>query len=185
MQLNRNTISIILLLQFATAAVVFLLTRAYYQGPPQAQVTAPAAGGQAELSTEQLIDSLQNHPGLNLPQDPMDLDRQANEAFMAGDYPQAAQLYQRVIDLAPHKVEPHNNLGLTLHYLGRSEEALSVLQRGTELDPRFQRIWLTLGFVNSGMGNMEEARQALQRAVELGAETDPGRNASEMLEKLP
>ncbi|MDJ0806077.1 MAG: tetratricopeptide repeat protein [Gammaproteobacteria bacterium] len=137
------------------------------------------------MTTEQLIDSLQNYPQPTASNDPMVVDQQANEAFQSADYVRAAELYQRVIELAPHKVEPYNNLGLTLHYLGRSSEALTVLKRGSELDPRFQRIWLTLGFVQSGVGNVEEARLALQRAVDLGVDTPPGRNARELLDKLP
>lgn len=187
MKLNFKLISIILMIQIFTGLVVFTLTRAYYLNEASSEnVTATSsATGQTDLSTEELISSLQNHPQINAPGDPIELDNQANLAFESGDYPKAAELYQRVIDLAPLKVEPHNNLGLTLHYLGRSTEALQILQRGTELQPEFQRIWLTLGFVQSGLGNVQEARQAFERTIELGAETDPGRSASEMLSKLP
>lgn len=187
MKLNLKTITIVLALQVVTGLVVFMLTRSHYmnesalaKGP-----AVPSTAGQTELSTDELINSLQNYPKINAPSDPIELDKQANQAFESGDYPEAAELYQRVISLAPHKVEPHNNLGLTLHYLGRSAEALEILKRGTELQPEFQRIWLTLGFVQSGIGNVEEARQAFERTIELGAETDPGRSASEMLSKLP
>ncbi len=187
MKLNFKLISIILVIQIFTGLVVFTLTRSHYlnENTSGNSTAAPLATGQAELSTEELISSLQNHPQINTPSDPIELDNQANKAFESGDYRTAAELYQRVIDLAPHKVEPHNNLGLTLHYLGRSAEALEILKRGTELQPDFQRIWLTLGFVQSGVGNVQEARQAFERTLELGADTDPGRSANEMLNKLP
>ncbi|MEN8180416.1 MAG: tetratricopeptide repeat protein [Pseudomonadota bacterium] len=187
MKLNLKSISIILMLQIITGLAVFMLTRAYYMDEASLAkgTTASSAMGQTELSTDELINSLQNYPQLNPSSDPMEIDTLANEAFQRGDYAKAAKLYQRVIDLAPLKVEPHNNLGLTLHYLGRSAEALEILNHGTELDPSFQRIWLTLGFVQSSVGNAQEARQALERTVELGADTEPGKSASEMLGKLP
>jgi len=74
---------------------------------------------------------------------------------------------------------------LTLHYLGRSDEALKILKRGTEIQPQFQRTWLTLGFVQSRVGNFQEAKEAFKQAIELGPETGPGKSASEMLSKLP
>lgn len=187
--MNIKTISIVLALQIATALSVFLLTRSYYLDQPKiVDNTSPPSNSPAlGESTQALIDSLQNHPQLQIQnsEDPAEVDRQANEAFLNGDYPTAARLYQRVIELAPHQAEPHNNLGLTLHYLGRSEEALEILHRGVELGPEFQRIWLTLGFVQSGVGNIEAAKQAFNRAIELGPDLPPGKSAQEMLNKLP
>lgn len=117
--------------------------------------------------------------------DPAEIDRQANQYFQEKDYANAAKFYRRVLELSPDNVGTLNNLGLTLYYLGRAEEALELLRRGSEVEPKFQRIWLTLGFVESGVGNIPEAKRALQRAIELGAETNPGKSATRMLSKLP
>ena len=84
----------------------------------------------------------------------------------------------------PQNVDTLNNLGLTLHYIGRSDEALSRLNEGTAADPGYQRIWLTLGFVNSSVGNSEAARDALTKAVELNPDNDVGRSAAGMLAQL-
>jgi Flp pilus assembly protein TadD len=82
-------------------------------------------------------------------------------------------------------VNTYNNLGITLYYLGRSTEALRILNEGVAVDSTYQRIWLTLGFVNSQVGNAEQARQALTTAVQLGADSEVGRTAQEMLGNLP
>jgi len=78
-----------------------------------------------------------------------------------------------------------NNLGLTLHYLGRSGEALTRLGEGIAADPGNQRIWLTLGFVNSQLGNVDDARKALTKATEIGTDESIREAANKMLEALP
>lgn len=187
MKMNFKQILFILMIQIATGLIVFTLTRNYYsnQPPVVSKITAPPVIGSVGPSTQDLINSLEKHPEINLSSDPQVIDQQANEAFQRGDYAKAAILYQRVIELVPDMGEPHNNLGLTMQYLGRSAEALEILKRGTELQPQYQRTWLTLGFVQSRVGNIQEAKAALKRAIELGPETGPGQSASEMLSKLP
>ncbi|MGW8368799.1 MAG: tetratricopeptide repeat protein [Gammaproteobacteria bacterium] len=85
----------------------------------------------------------------------------------------------------PNNVEVYNNLGITLHYIGRSDEALRRLDQGVAIDPTHQRIWLTLGYVNSQLGNAEQARTALTKAVQMDPDNDIGQSAAKMLEALP
>jgi len=87
--------------------------------------------------------------------------------------------------LEPNDVDTYNNLGLTLHYLGRSTEALDKLNEGVAVDPTYQRIWLTLGFVNRQLGNTGQARTALTTAVKMDADSEIGQSATKMLEELP
>jgi Flp pilus assembly protein TadD len=97
----------------------------------------------------------------------------------------AAELYERLLVLGPNNVETYNNLGITLHYIGRSNEALRRLNEGVAIDPAHQRIWLTLGFVNSQLGNTEQARAALNTAADLNAANEIGKSAIKMLADLP
>ena len=124
----------------------------------------------------------QNRPTL---QDPAEISRQANEYFANQQYSMAASLYGQLLLIDPSNVDTHNNLGITLHYLGRSAEALDRLNEGARLDPGYQRIWLTLGFVNQQRGNIEEARAALTTAAEMGTDTAVGKSAQRMLGELP
>jgi tetratricopeptide (TPR) repeat protein len=108
----------------------------------------------------------------------------ANQRFAAGDYAQAAVLYERLIGMDPMNVPLLNNLGITLHYLGRSDEALQWLEHGVAIDPAHQRSWLTIGFINSQVGNTDEARTALNEAFRLGADNDIGMSAARMLRDM-
>jgi len=119
------------------------------------------------------------------PQDPLEIYRQAEQFFANKQYDRAAQSYEQLLAYSPNDAEIHNNLGLTLHYLGRSNEALQRLNEGTSVDPENQRIWLTLGYVNSQLGNTEEARSALTKATQIGSDESIKRSALQMLEALP
>ena len=116
--------------------------------------------------------------------DPVQISRMADEAFNNKNFARAAQLYEQLLAFDPGSAGAHNNLGLTLHYLGRSEDALRRLNEGATLDPGNQRIWLTLGFVNSQLGNVEEARKALTTAKEIGTNSNVSQSAENMLRDL-
>ncbi|MDH3612094.1 MAG: tetratricopeptide repeat protein [Gammaproteobacteria bacterium] len=118
-------------------------------------------------------------------QNPADMSRQADEYFSNRQYDRAADLYERLLVFSPNNAEIHNNLGLTLHYLGRSTEALRRLNDGIAVDRSNQRIWLTLGYVNSELGNTEEARTALTTATQIGSDESIRQSALNMLENLP
>ena len=116
---------------------------------------------------------------------PVEASRQADAFFTNKQFDRAADLYAQLLAFDRNNVDTYNNLGLTLHYLGRSTEALAKLNEGVAVDPTHQRIWLTLGFVNGQLGNAEQARTALTTAVQMGADNTIGQAAKEMLEKLP
>jgi tetratricopeptide (TPR) repeat protein len=117
--------------------------------------------------------------------DPVEISRRADQFFANRQYQQAANAYERLLALDPQNAEIYNNLGLTLHYLGRSDEALRRLNDGIAVNPENQRIWLTLGFVNSQLGNVEQARKALTTATETGSNETIRQSAMKMLEALP
>ena len=170
---------------------VFAATREYYIGETSKVSTADTTIGQsspawpdginqsdiAALGTAAFNDQIF--------QDPAEMSRQADEYFAARQYDRAAALYQRLLSFSPDNVDVLNNLGLTLHYLGRSDEALRRLNEGVTADPENQRIWLTLGFVNTQVGNSEQARTALTNAAQTGTDESIRQSANTMLESLP
>lgn len=173
--------------QVAFGLAVFAATRNYYLAKAPAAVSSPhavarqptewpQAGQGSEL--EQLISTF---PGQSLESDPVVLASRADEAFVNQQFDLAANLYQQMLVLDPNNADTYNNLGITLHYLGRSAEALQILNQGVTVDPTYQRIWLTLGFVSGQTGHTAEARKALKTAVEMGPETEVGQSAAEML----
>jgi tetratricopeptide (TPR) repeat protein len=110
---------------------------------------------------------------------------QADAFYTSGQYAKAADLYEQLLATGSNDVNTYNNLGITLYNLGRSDQALRILNEGVAVDSTYQRIWLTLGFVNSQLGNTGQARLALTTAVQMGADTEVGRTATEMLGNLP
>ena len=143
--------------QVAFGLAVFAVTRQYYLpdvekvgAGPARHSTAPLPAQSAEGDLANLISAF---PGPAVT-DPVELSFQADEAFGNQQFSQAAELYERLLLADPGNADTYNNLGLTLHYLGRSSEALSVLNEGVTVDPGYQRIWLTLGFVNVQVGNL-------------------------------
>lgn len=116
---------------------------------------------------------------------PEALSREADRHFEQGLFKQAADEYARLLEQAPKNVDLYNNLGLTLHYVGRSREAMEILEKGIAVDATQQRIWLTLGFVQSGVGDVSAARRSLGKAAELGPDSKVGQEAKRLLDSLP
>ena len=179
------------LFQVVFGMAVFFATRAFYidesrparAGTSGTQTASPHAlpmtSGQDDLA-----DLIARVPG-PLGSDPSVLAQQGDAYFSNGQYPQAAEAYALAMRAGDTDVNTWNSLGLTLHYIGRTEEALAVLQEGVERDPGFQRIWLTLGFVNGQAGHFERAREALGVAVDMNPDNDIGQSAANMLQALP
>jgi tetratricopeptide (TPR) repeat protein len=115
----------------------------------------------------------------------VELSRQADVYFSNRQYAQAAEMYERLLAFDPNNAEIYNNLGLTLHYLGRSAEALQRLDEGVAVDPDNQRIWLTTGYVNSELGKIDQARGALANATLIGDNESIRQSAQQMLDNLP
>jgi tetratricopeptide (TPR) repeat protein len=192
MTMNRNTkfwISLAIF-QVAFGFTVFALTREHYieaagprvsAGPlrPMAPVQ-PGSIPQSDLAQFATATAFQTNSN-----DPVEIGRQADQFFANKQYDSAARLYERLVKLVPDNVDTYNNLGITLQYLGRSDEALRWLNEGVTVDAGYQRIWLTLGYVNIQAGNTEEARTALTKALEMNADNDIGQSAANMLAQLP
>ena len=180
------------LFQVVFGLAVFGITREIYMPDTKPvrghtgmfKATAPPAWSSGISATD--ISQLSS-PSLvaQMPDDPAEIYRRAEEFFGNKQYAQAARLYERLLEISPGDAEIHNNLGLTLFYLGRPDEALQRLNEGVAADPTHQRIWLTLGYVNSQLGNVEQARAALTKAAETGSNASIREAATEMLAELP
>lgn len=169
---------------------VFAVTRDYYQqDAPVVRAhpgtISPSASSWQGINESDISRLAPDVLGASNSRDPATISRQADEFFAQRQYDQAATGYMRLLEFDPQNVEVHNNLGLTLHYLGRSDEALRYLNDGAALDASNQRIWLTLGYVNSQVGNVEPARSALGKAAEIGGNESIRQSAIRMLDELP
>jgi tetratricopeptide (TPR) repeat protein len=172
-------------------AAVFAITRAYYLQQALARPVASQAPVPATVSGSTLGTSLQRlgEAGLTpreelTTDDPVLLARLGDQLFEQRQFERAVTAYRRALEFDPEEVDTYNDLGLALHYLGRSDEAVAALAQGIARRPDFQRIQLTMGFVQMHSGNPTAAAAALQRAVELGPETTVGAEAQRMLDGL-
>jgi tetratricopeptide (TPR) repeat protein len=188
---NRKFWIMMAVFQVVFGLSVFAITRQYYLYDSDSVSTDPTTTGQSSSvwpdQTENINSTLINSATFSQSTigDPAEISRQADEFFANQQYDAAAGLYERLLTLGMNNADTYNNLGLTLHYVGRSTEALSRLNEGAAADPTYQRIWLTLGFVNSQLGNFEQARTALTTAVKLNSDNQVGRSSAKMLENLP
>jgi tetratricopeptide (TPR) repeat protein len=183
--------TLLLVFQVFFGLAVFGITREVYlqepatvRGhPPISPSSSPAWSGGITATDISKLSS----PGLVEPtlSDPAEISRRANEYFRNRQYQNAAQLYEQLLAFAPNDAEIYNNLGLTLFYIGRTDEALRRLNEGVAVDAGHQRIWLTLGYVNSQLGNTEQARTALTNATERGSDASIRESAEKMLSELP
>ena len=182
---------VLVVFQVVFGLAIFAITREYYMPdvdnvsahPP---ITDRSPVGWTSGITEADISRLSSSAlSLSNSQDPAAISRQADVAFTNKQYDRAAELYEQLLSFSPNDAEIYNNLGLTLHYLGRSDEALRRLNDGVAVDAEHQRTWLTLGYVNSQLGNAEQARIALTNAVQLGSNESIRQAAMKMLEELP
>ena len=69
------------------------------------------------------------------PRDAEALDRLAMLRFGEQNYEAAFELYRSLLEINPDNAQTHSNLGATLYYLGRPEEALQSFERALALAP--------------------------------------------------
>jgi tetratricopeptide (TPR) repeat protein len=178
---------ILLLFQAFYGFAVFTLTKEHYQRStiaPAPTQTQPAAAVRAPANIMPQFGGDSVIPESVIQDNPQLLAKLGDERFSERRYPEAVELYQKVLALDPNDIDTHNDLGLALHYLGRSNEALVVLKQGVEKNPKFQRIWLTLGFVQMKTAEKDEAKFALQQALEIDPGNAVGAEAKRLLSSL-
>lgn len=180
--------TIIILFMIVIAFVIFAVTRRDYQTEKPAEEEfnrAPITGAiledsetKSEIRHEQVVPLEQL--GVDT-QNPESLALLGDKYFENNRFEQAIVIYKRVLELNPKDVDTYNDMGLALHYAGRSDSAVEMLRKGTEVMPSYQRVWLSLGFVLTSKGKDEEAKAALKKAIELNPNTDMGQEAKRML----
>lgn len=65
-------------------------------------------------------------------------NEKANVLFDLGQYRRALPLYRRALTLNNRRAVVHHNLGMCLHAMDRTSEALSAFREALQLDPGYQ-----------------------------------------------
>ncbi len=95
---------------------------------------------------------------------------------MSRQHDAAIREIETAISLNPNYAEAHNELGLILHYAGRSEEALPHFDRAIALNPYFPGHWLHYPAQAAyQLGRYEAAVAILKRRITRNPNTDASR----------
>lgn len=93
----------------------------------------------------------------------------------AGRFPEAADAYQKAVQLKPDQAGYFNNLGNALAKVGKMDEAMAAYQKSASLDPaNAASAWRNAGIVLSNAGKMKEAIEPLRKAIELDPKNPQG-----------
>ena len=95
----------------------------------------------------------------------------------------AIEYYKKAIAMDPQDIDAYNDMGLSYHYIGKSDDGLKYVEEGIKKNPAYQRLWLTNGFILAIRGNIADARSAWEKAYRLDPNTDVGRSAAGFLEQ--
>jgi tetratricopeptide (TPR) repeat protein len=87
----------------------------------------------------------------------------------SGMYSDAETLYRATITRNENCWMAHNNLGILLGGVGRTDEASAHYQKALELNPNRADAYYNLGSLLEGMGRTDEALSHYQKALELDA----------------
>lgn len=117
------------------------------------------------------------------PNDPKAFAGAGDIYFEQRKFIDAIEYYKKAIALDPHDIDTYNDIGLSYHYIGRSDEGLKYVEEGIKRNPAYQRIWLTKGFILAIRGDIAGARSAWEKAYRINPNTDIGRSAASFLEQ--
>jgi tetratricopeptide (TPR) repeat protein len=79
--------------------------------------------------------------------------------------PEAIEMYERVVNLAPDWIEAHINLGVAYYQTGRISDACAAFRAAVELDPLNGISRYNLGCTLEELGAIDEAIEHLRRAA--------------------
>ena len=107
--------------------------------------------------------------------------QQAHEHRINGEYDEAIELYQEILDEDPEHAEALWGLGLSEMNSGDFDEALEKISRAAELDPDNQLYLLDAGKHYTMLGMYEEARPYFEKVIELDPASKHGAEAQKQL----
>jgi len=105
---------------------------------------------------------------------PEELIRQAEEAYHAGDLPQAIELYRQASTIDPNNVQTLADLSRVLTLDHQLQEALTVAEQAVFIAPEDPRGYAAQARALDWDGQYDSAVVAALRAIELDADYAPG-----------
>ncbi len=93
----------------------------------------------------------------------------ADTSMILKRYAEAAQDYERAIELAPHLPYPWMAKAMSLALDGKHKEAISFADRALELNARYEMAYFWRGFSEEKIGRLKEAEFDYSKAIELNS----------------
>jgi len=81
------------------------------------------------------------------------------------EYNKALEIYKRIIQLSPKRVEFRINRVLILDKLGSYQEAIKELQKILKINPNHDLSWYLMGLMEHNLGNYKNAITRVNRAI--------------------
>lgn len=101
------------------------------------------------------------------PDDPALIEISAAIALQTGNATMAMERFTRQTQLQPRNALAHSNLCMTLHTLGRDEDAFMHGQQATQLDPNLADAWNNLGNIYKNGNHLKAALEHYDKALDL------------------
>ena len=80
--------------------------------------------------------------------------------------------YNKAISLNPDNAEFFNNLGITLHYQDKLEDAIAAYNKAISLNPDNADAYYNMGITLNDLGMLEESIMAYNKAILLNLGND-------------
>jgi len=93
--------------------------------------------------------------------------RVADDLYRRGLFAQAAEEYEKAIELAPEYADLRCHYGLALHALGRIEECIEQYQRALQINPKYVEARLHLAVTYRDTDQSERAQEEFRKVLEL------------------
>ena len=110
-----------------------------------------------------------------------ELFQQGQEYYLAGQFDQAIQVYQRVVELDPNHQSAYVNLGDSYYQKSQLDQAIEAYQKAIDLDPDDADVAYNMGaaLLQQAVGSGQFDQEALQKAI------DQITHATELNPQLP
>ena len=96
---------------------------------------------------------------------------QAMQAYLEGDWQNAQQRFNELVEREPDNAYLHLLLGNIAYARGELQHAVAHYERATAVKPDFGVAWYKLGVCRYRAGELEKGLESFQKVVELGGQS--------------